>query len=187
MATTIGRTSLLTVEQFLKIRFAPEQRAELSNGVIRMMAGGKGVHGRIQRNILRFLGVALRGSGCSPYGSDTAVRTHDLSLRYPDVSVFCGRDTPENDDLTEFDDPRTIVEILSPSTRDEDLRVKLPEYRAMPSVETILFVDPESGMMRLLQRSGPAAWKDAELAPGEDVPLPGLGLTMPNTEIFARD
>lgn len=187
MATMTQLAPLLTVEEFLRIRFAPDQKAELSNGVIRMMAGGKGVHGRVKGNVFRFLALSLHGSGCRPYDSDTAVRTHDLSLRYPDVPVFCGRDTPENDDLTAFDDPRVIVEVSSPSTRDEDFGVKLPEYRAMPSVETILFVDPDTGAMRLLQRTGPAAWNDAELAPGEDVPLPGFGLTMPNAEIFARD
>jgi len=186
MATTYPMSTLLTVEDFLEIDFG-DKKAELDNGVIRMMAGGTGSHARVQGNIISFLRTALRGSGCRPYGSDMGVRAHDLSLRYPDVSVFCGRDTPDNDALKTFDDPRMIVEILSPSTASDDLRIKLPEYRTIASIETILFVDPDTGTMRLLQRTGAASWTDAELPVGSDVPLPTFGLTMPNSEIFSRD
>lgn len=185
MATNLY-APLLTVEEFLRIDFGPNKKAELSNGVIRMMAGGTVAHNRIQGNVMRILGNGLRGSGCSPYGSDMGVRMHDFSLRYPDVSVFCGRDGPENDKLRELDDPKLVVEVLSPSTRDEDVAVKLPEYKAVASMQTILFVDPDTGGMRLLQRTGPAAWNDAELAPGTDVPLPEFGLTLAYDNIFAR-
>ena len=111
---------------------------------------------------------------------------HDLSLRYPDVSVFCGRDDEDNDKLREFDDPVMVVEVLSPSTRDEDVAVKLPEYKAVASMRTILFIDPETGSMRLLERTGPAAWNDAELAAGAPVPLPRFDLTLTHNDIFAR-
>lgn len=187
MATTYPMSPLLTVDDFLQIDFGSDQKAELDNGYIRMMAGGAGSHARVQRNIIAFLTISLRGSGCSPYGSDMGIRTHDLSLRYPDVSVFCGRDSPENDRLRVFDDPKMVVEVLSPSTADADFTVKLPEYRAVASIDTILFVDPDNGTMRLVQRTGPASWNDAELEAGADVPLPTFGLTMPNSEIFTRD
>ncbi len=187
MATTFPIAPLLTVEDFLKIRFPSEQKAELSNGVIRMMAGGTGSHARVQRNVLGYLFRSLRGSGCSPYGSDTGVRTHDLSIRYPDISVFCGRDTPENDSLTSFDDPKVVIEILSPSTRNEDFGAKLFEYRTLASVDTILFIDPDSGAKRLLQRTNAGGWSDVALDNDADVPLPSLGLTLPSAEIFARD
>ena len=185
MATNLY-APLLTVEEFLRIDFGPDKKAELSNGVIRMMAGGTVEHNRIQGNVMRILGNALLGSGCSPYGSDMGVRMHDFSLRYPDVSVFCGRDGPENDKLRELDDPKMVVEVLSPSTRDEDVTTKLPEYKAVPTMQTILFIDPDTGGMRLLQRTGPAAWNDAELSPGTDVPLPEFGLTLAYDDIFAR-
>ncbi len=187
MATRNLHAPLLTVEDFLEIDFGPERKAELSNGVIRMMAGGTAAHNRIQRNVMRLLGNALRGTGCSPYGTDMGVRVHDFSLRYPDVSVFCGRDGPENDQQREFDDPRMVVEILSPSTKDEDIIVKLPEYKVVASMQTVLFIDPEGGGMRLLQRNGPTSWNDAELTPNSPVPLPEYGISLAYAEIFARD
>jgi len=187
MATIYPLEPLLTVEDFLKIRFASDQKAELSNGRIRMMAGGKSSHARVQINIVAWLRIALRGSGCRPFGSDMGVRTHDLSLRYPDVSVFCGHNTFDDDQLTVFDDPKVLIEVLSPSTRDEDMGVKLPEYQSIPSVETIVFIEPDTGVMRLVQRTGRAAWNDSELDSESDIPLSSLNLTIPNAEIFARD
>jgi Uma2 family endonuclease len=177
---------LLTVEEFLRIDFGLEKKAELSNGIIRMMAGGTVRHNQIQGNIFALLHARLRGSGCQPFGSDMGVRVHELSFRYPDVSVFCGRDNEADDKRRELDDPRMVVEVLSPSTRDEDLAVKLPEYKAIASMQTILYIDPDTGGMRLLQRTGPAAWNDAELAVGEPVPLPEFDLTLAYDDIFAR-
>ena len=45
-----------------------------------------------------------------------ATRTHDISIRYPDVTVFCGHDGPEDDDAKAFDDPRVLFEVLSAGT-----------------------------------------------------------------------
>ena len=72
---------LVTAEEFLGIEFDSEARFELDN-VIRMMAGGLAVHARLQSNVLAALFAKLRGTGCRPFGSDFAVKTHGLSIRY---------------------------------------------------------------------------------------------------------
>ena len=186
MATAARR--LLTVEEFLELDIELEgvPRIELDNGVIWAMAGGSAAHSRVQRNVLSVLANKLRGTGCSPYGSDMGVRAHDLSLRYPDVSVFCGRDGPENDKLKQFDDPKLIVEILSPSTRRKDEDVKLPEYRAIRSLDAILYVDPDTEVVTLSTRTPGGGWRDVEIPKGEDVILPSLKVTLTRAEIFAR-
>lgn len=176
---------LLTAEDFLEIDFG-DRKAELDNGIIRMMAGGTARHARVQYNILLALGVRLCGSGCTPYNSDMATRTHDLSVRYPDVTVFCGRDGPEDDDRKAFDDPRVLFEVTSASTSRTDLRVKLPEYKALASVDTIVFVDLSTEGLRVVQRTGREDWSEAGHDEPFDVPLPSLGITLPHAEIFAR-
>lgn len=183
---TVPRSELLTVEEFLDIDFG-DRKAELDNGHIRMMAGGSETHARVQGNIFAWLRVAMRGSGCRPYGSDMGVRTRDTSLRYPDVSVFCGHDRGPDDRALQFDDPKVLIEVLSPSTSAYDLSVKLGEYRQVDSVDTILFVDTEHERVRAVQRTGPEAWTDTFFETGTDIPLPSLGLTLPAAEIFARD
>jgi Uma2 family endonuclease len=182
-----GETGLLTVEEFLEIDFGSDRKAELDNGVIRMMAGGSARHAAIQANLLRFLGNALRGSGCRPYGSDMGLKPHNLSLRYPDVSVYCHGDDPDLDSKQSFDDPQILFEILSAGTARTDLRVKLEEYKAVPSVQTIVFVDTASELVRILQRTDAESWSDLSATSPRDVGLPSLKITIPHTEIFARD
>ncbi len=186
MATRNLHAPLLTVEEFLEIEFPSDTKAELDNGVIRMMAGGTVRHAEIQGNIFNLLRNSLRGSGCKPFGSDLGVRTSDIALRYPDVTVLCG-DRSADDEAKAVDDPRMIVEILSPTTRAVDLGVKLSEYRAIPTLTTILFIDPMTETVRMIARTGPAAWTDQDFARDFDIPLTDLGITMPHAEIFARD
>ena len=177
---------LLTADEFLRIDFG-ERKAELDNGVIRMMAGGTARHARVQFNLLLALGNRLRGSGCTPYNSDMATRTHDRSIRYPDITVFCGRDGPADDDAKAFDDPRIVFEVLSAGTARSDLRVKLDEYKQLDSVDTIVFVDIASERLRIVQRIGPQGWTDVGHDDAVACPLPSIGVTLSHDEIFARD
>lgn len=177
---------LVTVEEFLDIAFDTDERYELDNGVIRMMAGGPAIHARIQGNVFLALGQKLAGSGCSAFGPDMGVSTHRLSLRYPDVSVFCGRDGPENDNLKAFDDPRLIVEVLSRSTRTRDIEVKLPEYRTVETLDTILYIDPEDESIHLETRDEHRNWVVVTFGQGENVAIPPLSLTLTWEEISAR-
>jgi Uma2 family endonuclease len=186
MATAARR--LLTVEEFLALEFSGDEgrRIELSNGTIRLMAGGSIAHARVQQNISGLLFVALRESLCSPFGPDMGVRTHDLSLRYPDVSVFCGRDDPEFDKLLECNDPKLIVEVLSPSTKREDIGIKLPEYQSIASLDAILYVDPDAETIRLLTRTSSRGWSDENVEDGKDIILQALGVKLAWNDVFRR-
>lgn len=176
---------LLTASEFLEIDFG-DRKAELDNGVIRMMAGGTARHAEVGGNIFAWLRQQLRGSACRPYNSDMATRTHDLSIRYPDVSVFCN-DLRGDEEAKAFDDPRVLIEVLSAGTARTDLRVKLDEYKALDSVDTILFVDIATERVRIVQRTAAHGWSDVAHDAPVDVPLPALDLLMPHEEIFARD
>lgn len=179
---------LLTVDEFLQIDFGPDMKAELDNGAVRMMAGGTRAHDRVQMNLIIELGMRLRGSGCRPSGSDMGIRTHDRSLRYPDVSVTCGRDSEQDDRIRDVRDPTAIVEVLSPSTAHHDRQFKLPEYKAIDSVETIAFIDPDREHMTVWQRTGrdPDAWSEVAHTRPADLALPGLGVVVPAADIFRR-
>ncbi len=177
----------VSVEEFLDMDFGGA-KAELEDGIIFMMAGGNEVHSRIASNIIIALGTRLRGTGCRPYGSDFATRTDIASVRFPDVSVYCNRPgTPENARKKLLNDPQVVFEVLSPSTKSHDLRVKAAEFRELAGVQEIVFVDPETHRVRLMRRTSPEGWTDEMLQPGQDVPLPSLGVTLPHAEIFDGD
>ena len=184
MATS-DQVRLLTVEEFLRIDFGPDLKAELDRGVIRMMAGGTFAHSQVQMNLWSFFRGALRGSGCRPHGSDMAVRIRDESVRYPDLTIDCASRSAEPADRV-LRDPRVVVEVLSPSTRDLDLSVKLSEYRVLSSVVAIAFIDPEEEMVAVTHRIGGDGWTDIAFA-RRDLVLPSPDVTMPYHEIFVRD
>lgn len=176
----------IAVEEFLAMDFG-SAKAELEDGLIYMMVGGTLAHARIAGNLVAFLRISLRGSGCRPYTSDFATRTAERTIRFPDVSVHSGNPTaPENDRKRLLGDPVLIVEILSPSTESYDQKVKLAEYRELPGTSDILLIDPEGERVRHVRRTA-TGWVDEWLPVGADVALPALAITLPHAEIFARD
>ena len=189
MATAQPR--LITADEFLAIEWDDsDAKAELDNGVIRimrMMAAGNADHSRVQGNIFAVLFEKLRGSGYRLHGSDMAVLMHDYSIRYPDVSVFCGRSGAEDGKRQAFDDPRLVVEVLSPSTRRQDVESKLPEYSAMQSLHVILYVDPDEESVRLMTRTRNANWRSEFVIKGNDIDLQSLSVTLSWSDVFARD
>jgi Uma2 family endonuclease len=188
MATAAPK--LLTVDEFLAIQWdSSDTKAELDNGVIRiirMMAGGTADHSRVQGNIFASLFGKLRGTDCRPHGPDMAVLVDEYSVRYPDVSVFCGRNRPDDGKRKAFDDPKLVVEVLSPGTRDHDVSIKLEEYRAIPSLDAILYIDPDAETVQLSARTAGGGWLDVELEADHDVVLVALGVSLTRAEIFAR-
>jgi Uma2 family endonuclease len=117
-----------------------------------------------------------------------AVKTHRQSIRYPDVAVYCGEGgNPGDGELKAFEKPAVIFEILSAGTARTDLGVKLEEYKALPSVSTIVFVDVTRERVRIIQRSEAGGWNDLPATEPMDVPLPSIDIVVPHAEMFADD
>lgn len=179
---------LLTVQEFLQIDFGPELKAELDNGIVRMTAGGTRAHDRVAIKMIVAIDRRLEGKSCRPSGSGMGIGSHDMSLRYPDVSVSCGRDDSEHDHVRQVDNPTVVIEVLSPSTALHDEQVKLPEYKAITSIETIAYIDPDNEHMTVWQRIGrdPDSWSEVSHTRHADLELPSLGVVIPSAEIFRR-
>ncbi|HEU0067117.1 MAG TPA: Uma2 family endonuclease [Sphingomonas sp.] len=178
----------ITAEEFLAMDFATDRRFELDDGVIVMMAGGTEAHAWVQGNVFAWLRQALRGSGCRPYGPDMALRINDTDVRYPDISIYCGR-SPSDDQkaVRALTDPAVVIEILSPSTTTLDQGTKLDLYKSLPSIRTIAFVDPATAMTRTVERTSSTAWLDQIFSATRGIVIPTLGIAIPHDEIFARD
>lgn len=174
----------VSVEEFLDMDFGGA-KAELEDGIIFMMAGGTPEHARVAARLIRQLGNALDGSGCEPVGSDLGVRTADQTIRYPDVSVYCGGfRPPENGPETLAGHPRVIIEVLSPSTAAHDQKVKLPEYQELAGVREIVFVDPAAKTVRIVARKRSSGWSDDRLRPDQDILFRSINVTITRSAIF---
>ena len=185
MATNFNNPAYRKVEvhEFLDMDLG-DARAELVDGTILMMAGGSPKHAAVAANIIIALGSRLRGSGCRPYGSDMPLRTSTYSIRFPDVTVYCNDPaSPQNDEKRLLDHAKVVFEVLSPSTASNDQIVKLAEYKEIESIKTVVFVDPDGERVRAVGKDGSGDWVQT----GGDLELPELGVTLPHTEIFARD
>ena len=176
---------LTTVREFLAMDLG-DAKAELVDGNILMRAGGSPRHAAVAANLIAALGTRLRGSGCRPYGSDLAVRTGEASIRFSDVSVHChDSDAPPPGDAQLLGDPRVVIEVLSPSTSSNDQITKLAEYRALPGVAEVVFVDHEDGRLRVIDCRRPDTHDAAWLPVGSDLTLTSLGIIIPSAEIFS--
>lgn len=75
--------------------------------------------------------------------------------------------------------PVLLIEVLSPSTRTYDLGTKLPCYKQIPSVQTILFIEQDKPQVTVLERQAPNQWIDTTYEQLDDAfPIAGAVLTL---------
>nr|WP_255699737.1 Uma2 family endonuclease [Jiella avicenniae] len=152
---------------------------------VKMMTGATARHDTIVLNVLAELRQRLKGNPCKAFTADYCVRTRHDQIRRPDAGVDCGRRDPN--DLV-ASQPVLVVEVFSPSTRDFDRAAKLVEYKAVPSIRTILYVEPNRPEVYVFERSDEAlgGWLDERrvVGLGEAIAIPTLGIVLPLAEIF---
>ena len=172
-----------TLDAFLAWQDKQERRYELVNGAPhRMRAGTENVHDDIVVNILAQLGTQLRGSGYRPFTGDGGAQTLPGQIRRPDIGVDCGRRDPNG---YTAEAARVIVEVLSPTTRDFDTFGKFAEYKIIPALERVLFVDPNLAEVMVWSKDSDGAWAKT-ICEGLDttIALPEIGVTLPMAEIY---
>ena len=101
-----------------------------------------------------------------------------------DLAVTCERAQADQKDVPA---PTLIIEVLSPSTENDDRKIKLPDYRMLTSVQEILYIDPTRTYCELHRRLDESRW-ETELLTRLDNHL-RLGLceeAIPLTDIYAN-
>lgn len=117
-----------TVEDYLS--WPEDQRIELIDGRIYDMAGPVFAHqiflGEFHYRFKEF--IKRRGGSCIPFMApvDVQLDCDDKTVVQPDVGILCDRDKLKNGRV--FGAPDLLVEIISPSSRRNDLTLKLAKY-----------------------------------------------------------
>jgi Uma2 family endonuclease len=173
---------LMDVEEFLRWQLAQETRYELVEGVpVEMMAGASNLHDTIVTNIIALLRFQLRGSGCFVRTGDTALRTKIRSVRRADVIVNC---KPPQADVYEAQEPRLVVEVLSPSNAGTKWEAKLAEYRRHQKLDYVLLVDGKT-LGAMLYVNGADGWDYVVAEQPDDVlELPKLSCRLKMSDIY---
>ena len=170
----------MTLQQFLAWEDRQELRYEFDGFQPIAMTGGTAAHSAIQRNILFALTGRLRGKPCQPFGSDLKIAVAGR-IRYPDAFVTC---TPVANSARVVSDPVIVFEVLSPSTAETDLFAKNAEYRATPSVQRYVVLEPTQAAAIVFARQGDN-WLSEILAERDLLRLPEIGVEIPLLEFYA--
>jgi Uma2 family endonuclease len=178
MVTPLQRT--LTVEEYLEREKAGEVRHEYLGGYLYALAGGTGRHNRIAGNIHAHCWQLALDKPCRVYQEGMKLRLGD-AFYYPDVMVVCDKAEPDPYFETE---PCILVEVLSASTRDIDLREKMLGYKSLPSLQVYLVVDSDALIVRHFWRDADGRWQQQDLTGDGDIPLPCLGGTLSLPQIY---
>lgn len=174
----------MTVDEFFEWQLLQDRNYELVDGVpvmtVKAMTGATDRHDRVAVNAIGTLFQQLRGRPCRPKTSDTSVRTF-RGTRRSDLLIECGKPDPRS---MEADDPRVVVEILSPSIIRFDRFQKLAEYQQHPKIKVILLVDTEAPQVTVWRRDW-TGWNAEEIDGLEAVVrLPEIDATLPLAELY---
>lgn len=127
----------MTVDEFLDWDDGTDTRYELIDGQPRAMASGSPAHTELVARVTTSLASRVR-EPCRVHSGATVRHAAEAWRSFiPDVLVTC---EPRQEGQKAIEAPRLIVEVLSPSTAGLDHGEKFDFYRAIPSVEEVLFV-----------------------------------------------
>jgi len=179
------RDDWLSVEEFLALdRENLDQKYEYRNGRMIAMAGGSKHHGMLISNLHLILGNHLKGSPCFVFTEMTLKIEDECSL--PDVMVTCDeKDLAEDENPTYIENPKLVIEVLSPSTEKDDRGEKFLRYVNWPSIQEYVLISQDMMLVEIFTRKG-LEWSYRAYKRGEKVELKSIGFIFPIEEIYER-
>jgi Uma2 family endonuclease len=150
----------MSFEEYLFHEDASPARHEFHDGGVTMMASGNRPHAEAAANWMLVLGALSRGGECKPLGSDMGVWISSAETAlYPEVALYCGVREYRDEGERFTTNPRLIAEVLSASTRDHDLSMKLELYKRIPSLEQHFCMEPDRVEVHGWTKTVSGAWR----------------------------
>ena len=182
MAKLAAYPEPMDVEQFLAFNDTrpDKEKWELLDGELFLNATPVNSHQIVVDNLVRHLHPLLRAAGNRYRASTgTGVRLSDITLVEPDVMV-----RPRHvRDGNVFEDIVVAFEVLSQSTRRNDLKFKRTAYAALASLTHYVAIAPRNFDVRVFARS--ADWAEVRLSqPEQSVAFDSLGISLPLAAIY---
>lgn len=179
---------LMAVAEYLESEIGSAVRREYVGGQVYAMAGSSLRHSRIAGNIHAHFWQLAQNRPCRVHQEAVKLRIGtdedpEVAFYYPDVMVVCDKTPPHEYYETE---PCILVEVLSPSTVNTDLREKYLEYTRLPSLRTYLVVDQDTLFVRHWFRDEAGRWHHQDLTGDGQIPLPCLGGQITLPQIYRR-
>ena len=177
-----------TPEQYLEMEREADDKSEYFCGEIFAMAGASEAHNLVVTNVVRELSMRLKSRPCRTYPSDMKVEVGPQGLfTYPDVSVVCGEPCFHDGRRDMVQNPRLIVEVLSPSTEAYDRGAKFAQYRRLDSLTDYLMISTSERRVEHYVRQPDNQWLLSEVTDAQkSVVIGSLSCELPMTEVYDR-
>lgn len=153
-------------EEYLDLLEKAEFNAEFDGNKITTMGYASFRHELLVSKLMELLKQIFNSSDYYVIGSGRPVHIEAKKVHMPDLHV--GELNPQlveyRKGLNAHAKPLLIVEVLSPSTENYDWVTKLPNYKTIPSVEYIIFVQQDTPFVSVFQRAEQQnIWKNIDL------------------------
>lgn len=157
-----------TYDEYLAYERDSGLKHEYEEGSIVAMAGGSRRHNALAFRIAAALDAA-RSRGCVGFQSDQKVRILATGkATYPDITMVCGpiEGDPADPSGATITNPTLLVEILSPSTEEEDRGNKWLHYQQIPALQEYVLVSQTTQRVELFRRLPDGTWQYREATAG---------------------
>ena len=175
-----AREHLFTIDDFVAFEDGTGTRYELHGGRIVAMAPAAQAHGELVMRLGPILGRNLQPPCRVISEAGIPVRDGAESYYQADLVVTC---EPRERGRLWVEQPKVVVEVLSPSTAATDFERKLPDYRRIASLRHILLVDSERARVHHLTRDGDR-WVIGDVGPGERLRLDAIGVELDVDQLY---
>jgi Uma2 family endonuclease len=101
---------------------------------------------------------------------------------YPDVMVTCGKSGAGDEQV--IDDPKLVIEVLSPSTKGYDRRDKFILYCSLASLREYVLIDPTDRRVEVFTLAGVDSWTLVDQSKAGELTLISIDLAFPMEAVF---
>ena len=171
----------MSVEEYLELEAASTIRHEYVDGRLYALAGVTNQHDDIVVNVITSFRSASRGTPCRVRTGEVMLHVSATRYYYPDVHVVCH---PVILNARSVTDPCVIVEVLSPSTSQIDLREKLLAYTTIETLRAYYIVHQDRMTVDNHWRDDDGNWWHGTLHGEGALHVPCLNIDLPLAEIY---
>ena len=188
MALALPREKRYSVEEYLMLEEAGDEKHEYHDGVIYAMAGGSFNHDMISGNLYAILHRFAGSSSCFAFTSNMKLKIEAYNLyTYPDAMLICGQPRFEANRTDVVINPLLLAEVLSKSTESYDRGKKFEIYRALPTFQEYLLIDQQRVYVEHYHRLHIGRWEYAILTePTDVVKLHSIALEISVQDLYAQ-
>jgi Uma2 family endonuclease len=157
-----------TYAEYLAYERDSALKHDFDDGEIRAMAGGSRRHNALASRISAAL-EAARKPGCVAFQSDQRIRVIATGrATYPDASMVCGpiEGDPSDPAGSTITNPTLLVEVLSPSTEQDDRGAKWQHCQLIPSLVEYVLVSQAEPRIERYRRLPSGGWEYSDATEG---------------------